>query len=153
VDKVEWRGWSPGGEYHRTLTVQNVTSKAIKFKYRLPESKYFSMRFPELIHLMPGMSLPIRVMFRPVKMEPYADVVQIHTAGAAFVVKIMALTPSVKVEIPSQLDFGFSPVNEVWIPHIVKVSDCPFHRQTPSCCDLQQLTLTQGKMHHKRQVW
>lgn len=126
VDKVEWRGWSPGGEYHKTFTIKNVTTRMVKFKYRLPQSKYFSMGFPEPIQLLPGMSCPIRVTFRPVKMEPYSDVVQINTAEAAFHIKIIALTPVAKMEMPAQLDFGLAPVGEVCSLHMSISQAVPF---------------------------
>ena len=53
---LEWQaGWEPGGEYTKTVVVKNVTTQQIKLKYRLPETKYFSMAYPETISLVPGM--------------------------------------------------------------------------------------------------
>ena len=39
----------------KTVVVKNVTTQQIKLKYRLPETKYFSMAYPETISLVPGM--------------------------------------------------------------------------------------------------
>ena len=61
-DALEWvAGWEPGGEYVKLLTVKNVSSKVMKIKYRLPESKFFNMAFPETIKLTPGLSQTLRV--------------------------------------------------------------------------------------------
>jgi hypothetical protein len=108
-----WRGWKPGGEYERVLTVRNVSTRTIKLKYKLPTSKYFSMAFPEPIKLVAGMSYPVRVLFRPVKLEHCEDVVQFTVGAAVFSVSISAFVPTVSLEIPAQIDFGFSAVNEV----------------------------------------
>ena len=53
---LEWRGWEAGGEYQKDLLVKNTSTKAMKLKYQLPATKYFSMEFPEAIRLAPGMS-------------------------------------------------------------------------------------------------
>ena len=113
VDRLEWKGWRPGGEYDCILHIRNVSTKTIKFKYKLPSSKYFSMEFPETIKLVAGMSFPAKITFRPVKMEPYLDFVQICVSGATFNVAICAVIPAVRLEMPSQIDFGFSAVKEV----------------------------------------
>ena len=46
-------------------------------------------------------------------MEPCSDVVTIDTGDASFAVRITAVMPKVKLEMPQQLDFGFASVNEV----------------------------------------
>lgn len=60
-DRLEWSGWQAGGEYSRKLVVRNVSNSTVKFKYKLPRSKYFSMAFPEPVSLMAGMSVPLKV--------------------------------------------------------------------------------------------
>jgi cilia- and flagella-associated protein 65 len=113
VEKLVWKGWKPGGEYLRTVTVRNVSVSAVRLKYKLPSTKYFSMGFPEPINLVPGMSHAIQITFRPVKMAPYDDEVHIITNRGSFPVKICAETPAVRLEVPIQLDFGFCAVHEV----------------------------------------
>lgn len=49
ADSLEWRNWSPGGEYHKTLLVKNLSTKSVRLRYKLPATKYFSMEFPETI--------------------------------------------------------------------------------------------------------
>jgi hypothetical protein len=61
--------WLVGGEYVQKLTVKNVGTKMRKLKYKLPDVPYFSMVFPELIDLPPGISVEIDVVFRPLQME------------------------------------------------------------------------------------
>ena len=67
--------WVPGGEYAQKLTVKNVTTKMKKLKYKLPQTRYFSLAFPETIELSPGMSQEIDVIFRPIKEEIYEDTI------------------------------------------------------------------------------
>jgi hypothetical protein len=61
--------WTPGGEYIQKLTVKNVSGDLKKLKYRLPTSRFFSMAYPELITLSPGMEVVVDVVFRPVVEE------------------------------------------------------------------------------------
>eukprot|EP00892_Ulva_mutabilis_P010109 jgi/Ulvmu1/7470/UM037_0013.1 len=126
-DHVVWSGWEAGGEYHRTLLVQNVSDHTIKFNYKLPQSKYFTMAFPEPIKLMAGMSTPLQVTFRPVKLLPYSDEVQLITEDGTISVPITAYVPQAQVEMPVQLDFGFCAVNEVIIHkfYVHNVGDLP----------------------------
>ena len=51
-----WKQWDVGGEYSKKLTIRNVTEHSIKFVYKLPETRFFSMDFPETIILSAGMS-------------------------------------------------------------------------------------------------
>ena len=46
ADILEWRMWTPGGEYTLSLNMKNVSTKPLKLKYKLPATKYFSMDFP-----------------------------------------------------------------------------------------------------------
>ena len=56
-DGLTWEaGWQPGGEYTKTLVVRDVTKHHVRLKYKLPESKFFSMAFPETIQLTAGLS-------------------------------------------------------------------------------------------------
>ena len=62
TESLDWpAGWEPGGEYVKLLTVKNVSGKAMTIKYRLPESKFFNMAFPEKIKLTPGLAHTLRV--------------------------------------------------------------------------------------------
>ncbi len=68
-DGLDWGvHWSPGGDYCKTLTFQNVTTQNIKVTYELPATRFFFMKFPEPIILAPGVSRSVNVNFRPVKM-------------------------------------------------------------------------------------
>jgi hypothetical protein len=56
-DGLTWEaGWQPGGEYTKQLVVKNVSKHVVRLKYKLPESKFFSMAFPETIVLTAGLS-------------------------------------------------------------------------------------------------
>ena len=70
-DGLEWlANWEPGGEYTKTVVVKNVSTKVIKIKYRLPETKFFSMNFPETITLTAGLSKTLQAASRPPPRSP-----------------------------------------------------------------------------------
>eukprot|EP00644_Phytophthora_capsici_P011475 jgi/Phyca11/118912/e_gw1.37.113.1 len=119
--RFEAGSWAPGGEHVRQLTVRNVSQRTIKFKYELPHTKYFSMNFPTIVTLSPGMLTTLDVAFRPVKLEEYDDFVGFHVhvieGGVAavsgrFRVPVVARIAALKVEIPHGVDFGFCPTKE-----------------------------------------
>ena len=61
-DGLQWDAtWLPGGEYTKQLVVKNVSKEVVKLKYKLPESKFFSMAFPEVIKLTAGLSKTLQV--------------------------------------------------------------------------------------------
>ncbi|KAI9989832.1 hypothetical protein PInf_020119 [Phytophthora infestans] len=119
--RFEAGSWAPGGEHVRQLTVRNVSQRTIKFKYELPRTKYFSMNFPTVMTLSPGMLTTLDVAFRPVKLEEYDDFVGFHVhlieGGVAavsgrFRVPVVARIAALQVEIPHGIDFGFCPTQE-----------------------------------------
>ena len=63
-DQLDFRQWSPGNEYVKSLVLKNVSNSTIKFRYKQTASKAFSMDFPELIKLRPGMSQALKVRGR-----------------------------------------------------------------------------------------
>ena len=109
--------WKPGGEYIQKLTVRNVTTQVKKFKYKLPETRYFSLAYPEVITLSPGMYQEIDVVFRPVTNDPYDDVIvfrmQEGEQSGAFQVPVRALIPKLLVSVPDGIDMGFCPTHQL----------------------------------------
>ncbi|OWZ24517.1 putative membrane protein [Phytophthora megakarya] len=119
--RFEAGSWAPGGEHVHQLKVRNVSRRTIKFKYELPRTKYFSMNFPTIMTLSPGMLTTLEVAFRPVKLEEYDDFVGFHVhvieGGVAavsgrFRVPVVARIAALKVEVPHGVDFGFCPTKE-----------------------------------------
>lgn len=130
--RFEAGSWAPGGEHVRQLIVRNVSQRTIKFKYELPRTKYFSMNFPTVITLSPGMLTTLDVAFRPVKLEEYDDFVGFHVhvieGGVAavsgrFRVPVLARIAALKVEIPHGVDFGFCPTKETTLQSF-KLHNC-----------------------------
>lgn len=114
ADVLRWRQWEPGGTYVRSVVLKNVSTKAIKVKYKLPATKYFEMEFPEVIKLSPGMSVPVDVTFRPIKREQYDDFVEFKVAGCgSFRVKVQAPLPVLSLALPKTCDLGYGAVNEL----------------------------------------
>eukprot|EP00201_Polytomella_parva_P002062 CAMPEP_0175076276 /NCGR_PEP_ID=MMETSP0052_2-20121109/22612_1 /TAXON_ID=51329 ORGANISM="Polytomella parva, Strain SAG 63-3" /NCGR_SAMPLE_ID=MMETSP0052_2 /ASSEMBLY_ACC=CAM_ASM_000194 /LENGTH=531 /DNA_ID=CAMNT_0016345347 /DNA_START=36 /DNA_END=1628 /DNA_ORIENTATION=- len=111
-DQIEWRGWEPGNEYVKQLVIKNFDMNAVKFKYKQPGNKAFSMEFPEWIKLRAGMSCSIKVLFRPLKLQPYSDNIEIFINQSSFLIPVNAYTPATKIEVSPSVDFGFVPVKE-----------------------------------------
>ena len=63
--------WRPGGEYVQKLIIRNVSTTVKKLKYKLPSTRYFSLAYPEVIILSPGMFKEIDVIFRPTYLSTY----------------------------------------------------------------------------------
>ena len=113
ADRLEWRSWQPGTEYAKTLSIRNVSAKAVTFTYKLPQSKVFGMDFPEPVQLLPGMAHALRVTFHPLRKETYEDTVRITVAGYSFPITVAAKLPVVRLKVPEQVDFGLCTVAEV----------------------------------------
>ena len=113
-DGLEWGGgtWKPGGEYIKHLPVKNVSTKIQKVRYKLPETKFFSMEFPDPIRLAPGNEVLLEVRFRPIRLEEYDDYIEFYTPGGTFKVPVRARLSHLAVQVPEFLDTGLCPVNE-----------------------------------------
>jgi len=115
VDVLSWAAgsWEPGGEYVKKLIVKNVSTQTVKIKYQIPATKFFSMEFPKMIILSPGMFVAVDVLFRPIRYEPYDDVILFRTVAGEFGVRVQAFISTLKVAVPRTLDLGFCPTGEV----------------------------------------
>jgi cilia- and flagella-associated protein 65 len=105
--------WRPGGEYIQKLRVRNVATTVKKLKYKLPSTRYFSMAYPEIIILSPGMFKDIDVVFRPVEHDPYDDTIyfkmQEGAGSGGFHVPVRAFIDNLKVSCPFGTDLGYCP--------------------------------------------
>lgn len=114
--------WGPGSEYTKKICVKNVSNHTIKFKYELPQTKFFSMDFPQLTTLSPGNATTLTIVFRPVNYESYDDGVRfkVHIVEAGvsirsgtFGVRVLANVAILSSSMPSRLNFPFCPTNEL----------------------------------------
>ena len=103
--------WKPGGEYVQKLVVRNVSTSVKKLKYKLPTTRYFSLAYPEVVVLSPGMSAELDVIFRPVENDPYDDTIFVTVLGGAggFHVSVKATIDKLIVKTPFGVDLGFCP--------------------------------------------
>jgi cilia- and flagella-associated protein 65 len=102
----------PGGEYAKKLVIKNVAKNLQTIKYRLPDTKFFFMNFPEKIPLSAGMSFVVNIKFRPIEEEEYDDVVEFETPRGRFFIRIKATLRRMGFEACKAIDFGYCPVNE-----------------------------------------
>lgn len=131
--------WKPGGEYVQKLIVRNVTTSVKKLKYKLPSTRYFSMAYPEVIILSPGMFKELDVVFRPVHNDPYDDTIYFKMmegeGSGGFHVPVRALISKLHVAAPFGVDLGFSATHQITsqvfqLRNIGEV-DAPFRWETP----------------------
>ncbi|KAJ3113713.1 hypothetical protein HDU96_003042 [Phlyctochytrium bullatum] len=113
ADVVHFTHWEPGGEHVKHLVIKNVVMKTQKIKYKLPQTRYFSMEFPETQTLSAGMSWTIPITFRPVAKECYSDVIEFTTSFGKFYLPVKATLPEHVLEFPKTIDFSICPVKEV----------------------------------------
>ncbi|KAI8923507.1 hypothetical protein BC831DRAFT_417141 [Entophlyctis helioformis] len=106
---VHFTRWEPGGEHIKQLVVKNVVMKTQKIKYKLPQTRYFSMDFPETQTLSAGMSWTVPITFRP---ECYSDVIEFTTSFGKFYLPVKATLPEHVLEFPETVDFSLCPVRE-----------------------------------------
>lgn len=92
--------------------IKNLGVDVQKIRYRLPATTFFSMGFPEPFKLSAGMSHAIEISFRPIRKEAYDDFIEVLTSKGSMFIQIKATIPSTELAVPSNLDFGFWPVNE-----------------------------------------
>jgi hypothetical protein len=105
--------WKTGGEYVQKLVVRNVGTTVKKLKYQLPSSRFFSLAYPEVIILSPGMSKEIDVIFRPVEVAPYDDTIFMKVIKGppphGFHISVKATIEKLVVSSPFGIDMGFCP--------------------------------------------
>ncbi|KAA0177590.1 hypothetical protein FNF27_00760 [Cafeteria roenbergensis] len=113
-DGLSWGGgtWEPGGEYVQRLHVKNVSARMQRVRWRLPESKFFSMEFPDPVRLAPGSSVVLEVRFRPVRREEYEDSITFTVDAGSFAVPVRARLSRLETAVTSAIEFGLVPVNE-----------------------------------------
>ena len=85
--------------------MRNVSSGVVKFKYKLPNTSFFFLNFPDLITLCPGMAETVDVSFRPIRAEPYDDVIEFNSSNGTFYVRVRATLAEfgVKMQVPNPL--------------------------------------------------
>lgn len=115
---VYYRDWVPGGEYQQHIVLKNTGKKLQSIKYKLPDSKYFSMRFPDPIRLASGNSTTVEVTFRPVIYEPYDDYIEFECPGGTFFIRVVATVKQLAVAIAECVDFNFVAVNELAVREV-----------------------------------
>ncbi len=83
----------------KQLVLKNVSTSVLKIRFKQPTSKAFGMDFPEPFKLRPGMSQPLKVVFRPLKLQHYSDNVELFVGNASCLVPVHAYTPVTHIEV------------------------------------------------------
>ena len=135
--------WKPGGEYIQKLIVRNVSTVVKKIKYKLPTTRFFSLAYPEVITLSPGVSTELDVIFRPVEANPYDDTIFIRVVNGTggFHVSVRATIDKLIVKAPYGLDLGFCPTYQTTEETFELTNngevDAPFRWETPKGFTIQ----------------
>lgn len=116
-DNVVFENWKPGSEYVQKLILRNVCCDVVKVKYTLPQTRFFSLAFPEVFTLVPGMFREIDVIFRPTEYQPYDDSILFKMLAGpgtgGFLVPVTATINKLIISAPSGVDLGFCPTHQV----------------------------------------
>jgi len=156
IDTVEglyWRGgtWKPGGEFIVKMPVKNTSPRVLHVKYKLPKSKYFSMRFPKPFTLSPGTHFNLDVTFRPLVAEEYTDFVEFKCETGMFRVPLSARLAKLQISAPSNINFGLCPTNE-FVEKTLHISNAGqvdstfnFHMEPPFSVTPQSGRVAAGK--------
>jgi hypothetical protein len=151
--------WRPGGEYIQKLVFRNVSTAVKKFKYKLPRTRYFSMAYPEVITLSPGMFQEVDVIFRPVEYDPYDDSILVKMQeglhSGSFHVPVRAMIDKLVVELETAeatgVDLGFCTSHQTssttFLMHNTGEVDAPFRWDAASPFVLEP---SEGIIHAKR---
>ena len=99
-EKLHFSGWRPGGEYRQKIIVKNVFKQMQTVSYRLPETKFFSMKFPEPLKLGAGVQVALELVFRPLLLEPYEDFIEFSTSEGSFLLPVHATVPVTAFHFP-----------------------------------------------------
>ncbi|CAK8673924.1 unnamed protein product [Clavelina lepadiformis] len=111
-ERVIWKGWEPGEEYTRNLTLKNVHVKTQKIRYKVPSSRFFSTLFPQVVVLSAGTSFTLPITFRPLEKERYEDKIEFITSRGSFTICLQALLPELNLHLPESVHFGLSAVHD-----------------------------------------
>lgn len=112
ASELRWHAKEPGGDYKQKLVLKNVSNAVIKFKFKLPETSFFFMKFPDLVTLSPGMASVVDISFRPIEKAVYDDVVEFVTSNGSFFIRVVATLKEQGLKVQEYLDFGFATVKE-----------------------------------------
>jgi hypothetical protein len=112
ASELRWHAKDPGGDYKQKLLLKNVSNSVIKFKYKLPQTSFFFMKFPDQVTLSPGMAASVDVSFRPIKKDVYDDVIEFITTNGSFFIRVVATLKEQGIKVQEYLDFGFATVQE-----------------------------------------
>jgi hypothetical protein len=86
-------------------------------KYKLPSTRYFSLAYPEVIVLSPGMFKELDVVFRPVQNHPYDDSIYFKMIEGedkeGFHVPVRALISKLQVSSPFGVDLGYCTTHQI----------------------------------------
>ena len=132
--------WLPGGEFIEKLIIKNVGVKVVKFKYKLPSTRYFSLAYPEEVILSPGIFKVVDVIFRPVEYEPYDDTIYVKildgVPGHGFHVPVRATINKLILSCIREMDLGFCSTHQFTIKSFQLVNegevDAPFQWDLPA---------------------
>ncbi|KAI9190225.1 hypothetical protein H9P43_001658 [Blastocladiella emersonii ATCC 22665] len=112
ADTVHFTGWEPCNEYTLVFTAKNSTTRTLKLRYRLPQSKVFFLDYPETRVLSAGMSCSFPITFRPIAPAVYRDSVEFTSSLGKFSIPLLATLPEHRLDFSSKLDFGLCAIHE-----------------------------------------
>ncbi|XP_028409059.1 cilia- and flagella-associated protein 65-like [Dendronephthya gigantea] len=109
---IQWKGWEPGGEYTKQITLKNIQVKTQKIIYKVPDTRFFTTLYPKPVILTCGTSFTLPVTFRPLEKDQYEDKIEFQTKDGSFAVPIRAVLPKADLLVPKMLTFGMCAIKD-----------------------------------------
>ncbi|GBG85662.1 hypothetical protein CBR_g40394 [Chara braunii] len=137
---IEWRAWRAGRTSTKALVLRNISNRTVLLRYRQLATPHFVMDCPNPLKLSPGMAVAGAVTFCAPSREHYdkgvlhyADVVHFSAMGKkggsrgagqdeSFSVNLRAVMASVRLIMPTRVDFGYACVGE-WTERKVQIQN------------------------------
>jgi len=112
TNNLNWEHWEPGGEYTQKLILKNVNVKTKKLKYRIPNTQFFTTRYPQPITLSSGTSISLPITFKPLVKDRYEEFIEFLTKDGKFKIAMKASLPEAQLKLPDSINFGMCAVKD-----------------------------------------
>ncbi|KFG47310.1 putative coiled-coil protein [Toxoplasma gondii FOU] len=109
-DALIWTDWKVGRLSTKRLLLKNVGTEHQTLQYKVPQSRTFSLPFPEPFRLPPGMTKTFLVTFSPHHSQSVVEALEFVCDKGAFVIFLKATEKRAAVSIPRAIDFGLGAV-------------------------------------------
>lgn len=110
---VHFGGFSLNRTHTQTVRIKNTSSKSRRIRILEPTTSFFTVRMNKVGLVAPGMAEEVQIEFTPNDLRYYYDCVRLHSEGENLMVPCHGYPVMNEVELPTQVDLGSCPINEL----------------------------------------